>query len=190
VIADPDVVRARLVAAGARPGFHGLMSDVRYDKDGELIARDEVLRLRVFEPEHGVCETILGWKGPTRITADGYKTRPELEYEIRPRTGPPEGLLQALGYRRIHAIDRYVEYYHLGTADLRLEWYPRMDVLIEVEGDAQGIEAGLLAVGLPRADFSAESLTAFAARYGERTGRAAVLSAADLGGELPSWSAR
>jgi len=190
VVADPNSVRARLVAAGARPGFHGLMSDIRYDRDSELLARDEVLRLRVFQDEEGVRETILGWKGPTRVTPDGYKARSELEYEIRPRTGPPEELLQALGYRRIFVIDRFVEYYHLGTADVRLEWYPRMDVLIEVEGDAKGIEAGLLAVGLPRADFTADSLPAFAARYAERTGRAPVLSAADLAGERPSWKAR
>jgi adenylate cyclase class IV len=190
VVADPNLVRTRLVAAGARPGFHGMMSDVRYDKDGELLARDEVLRLRVFQDEEGDRKTILGWKGATRVTADGYKARRELEYDIRHRTAPPEDLLEALGYRRIYTIDRYVEYYHLGTADVRLEWYPRMDVLIEVEGDAQGIEAGLLAVGLPRADFTAESLAAFAARYAERTSRAPVLSAADLAGELPSWSAR
>lgn len=190
MVADPDVVRARLQAAGARPGFHGLMSDVRYDKDGELLARDEVLRLRVFHGKEGPEEAILGWKGATRITADGYKTRPELEYAITPRTAPPEELLHALGYRRIHAIDRYVEYFHLGSADLRIEWYPRMDVLIEVEGDAQGIEAGLVAVGLPRADFSAESLASFAARYAERTGHAPILSAAGLEGELPSWVTR
>ena len=190
MVADPNAVRIRLVAAGARPGFHGMMSDVRYDRDGELLARDEVLRVRVFEGEAGARESVLGWKGPTRITVDGYKTRPELEYEIRPRTGAPEEFLQALGYQRIYAIDRYVEYYHLGTADVRLEWYPRMDVLIEVEGDAPGIEAGLRAVGIPRADFTAESLTAFAARYAERTGRPPVLAASDLAGELPSWNSR
>jgi adenylate cyclase class 2 len=190
VVVDPILVRARLIAAGARPGFRGLMSDVRYDKDGELLARDEALRLRTFRPDEGPRETILGWKGPTRITGEGYKTRPELEYDINARTGPPEELLLALGFRPIHAIDRYVEYYHLGTADVRLEWYPRMDVLIEVEGDGPGIEAGILAAGLPRAEFTAESLPAFAARYAERTGRAPLLSSADLAGESPSWSSR
>jgi adenylate cyclase class IV len=190
VVSDPERVRARLVAAGARPGFRGLMSDVRYDKDGELLVRDEVLRLRVFHAEGGIRETVLGWKGPTRVSVDGYKTRPELEYDIRQRTAPPEELLLALGYRPIYAIDRYVEYYHLGTADVRLEWYPRMDVLVEVEGDAEGIEAGLVTVGLPRAEFTADAITAFATRYAERTGRPAVLSAAELAGELPSWSAQ
>jgi len=190
VVADPNAVRIRLMAAGARLGFHGLMSDVRYDRNGELLARDEVLRVRVFKDETGAAETILGWKGPVRISADGYKARPELEYDIRPRTGAPEEFLHALGYQRIYAIDRYVEYYHLGTADVRLEWYPRMDVLIEVEGDAPGIEAGLRAVGIPRADFTAESLSSFATRYAERTGRPPVLAASELAGELPSWNVR
>ena len=166
------------------------MSDVRYDRDGELVGRDEVLRLREFYHSDGRLETILGWKGPTRVNAEGYKTRPELEYEVQARTAPPVELLGALGYRPIHAIDRYVEYYHLGTAAIRLEWYPRMDVLIEIEGDAEGIEAGLRVVGLPRQEFTADSLTAFAARFAARTGTDPVLSTAGLAGAPPGWPAR
>ena len=45
---DPDQVRQRLCQAGARPGFAGMMIDVRYDRNGELAARDQVLRLRRF----------------------------------------------------------------------------------------------------------------------------------------------
>jgi adenylate cyclase class IV len=190
VVPDPRVVRARLERAGARPGFQGMMSDVRYDRDGELVGRDEVLRLREYHHPAGRLETILGWKGPTRISAEGYKTRPELEYEVHARTAPPAELLEALGFRRIHTVDRYVEYYHLETAVLRLEWYPRMDVLIEIEGDADGIEAGLRAVSLPREDFTADPLSVFAARFASRTGTPPVLSAAELAGAPPGWSAR
>jgi adenylate cyclase class IV len=167
-----------------------MMSDVRYDRDGELVGRDEVLRLREYHHPGGRLTTILGWKGPTRISAEGYKTRPELEYEVQARTAPAADLLEALGFRRIHVIDRYVEYYHLGTAALRLEWYPRMDVLIEIEGDAAGIEAGLRAAGLPREEFTADPLTVFAARFAARTGTPPVLSVADLAGAPPGWSVR
>lgn len=190
MVADPGAVRARLERAGARPGFQGMMSDIRYDRDGELLGRDEVLRLREYHHPGERLETILGWKGPTGVSAEGYKTRRELEYEVKARTAPPAELLEALGFRRIHTIDRYVEYYHLGTAALRLEWYPRMDVLIEIEGDAEGIEAGLRAVGLPREEFTADPLTVFAARFAARTGTPPVLSAAELAGAPPGWSAR
>ena len=190
MVVDPGAVRARLEQAGARHGFQGMMSDARYDRDGELIGRDEVLRVREYHHPGGRMETILGWKGPTRVSAEGYKTRPELEYEITARTAPPSDLLEALGFRRIHTIDRYVEYYHLGTAALRLEWYPRMDVLLEIEGDAAGIEAGLRAVGIPREEFTADALAAFAARFAARTGTAPVLAAAELAGAPPDWSGR
>ena len=190
MVADPAAVRARLERAGARPGFQGMMSDARFDRGGELLGRDEVLRLREYRHPGGRLETILGWKGPTGVSAEGYKTRRELEYEVKARTAPAADLLEALGFRRIHTIDRYVEYYHLGTAALRLEWYPRMDVLIEIEGDAEGIEAGLRAVGLPREEFTADPLTVFAARFAARTGTAPVLASAELAGAPPGWPAR
>ena len=190
MVADPVAVKARLEQAGAQPGFQGMMSDVRYDREGELLGRDEVLRLREYRHPGGRLETILGWKGPTRISAEGYKTRPELEYEVKARTAPPADLLEVLGFRPIHTIDRYVEYYHLGTAALRLEWYPRMDVLIEIEGDAAGIEAALRVVGLPREEFTADALTAFAARFAARTGTLPVLAAAELAGAAPGWAVR
>jgi adenylate cyclase class IV len=190
VVADPSAVRERLLAAGASPGFAGLMLDRRFDRGGELVLRDEVLRLRAFRAVDGSERFKLGWKGPTAITPDGYKARRELEYEIDPAGMPPEELLKALGYEESQRIDRYVEYFLLGSTAVRLEWYPRMDVLLEVEGDAAGIETALRATGLPRSDFTADSLAAFAARYAARTGQPAVLA---LNPELehpPSWAPR
>jgi len=190
VVPDPGRVRQRLLTAGARPGFAGMMVDRRYDRRGELLARDEVLRLRVFHHADGRRDAIVAWKGATGVSAEGYKTRRELEYEVRGAEAGPEELLAALGYVGIQTIERYVEYYHLGETAVRLEWYPRMDVLVEVEGDPAGIEAGLGAVGLPREEFTADALPAFAERYARRTGRPAVLVAAELDGEAPSWARR
>ncbi|HEV8599493.1 MAG TPA: hypothetical protein VGQ69_09050 [Gemmatimonadales bacterium] len=166
------------------------MLDRRFDRGGELFSRDEVLRLRVFRDAQGSEKFQLGWKGPTAVTREGYKARRELEYEIRPAELPPDELLKVLGFEEIHRIDRYVEYFLLGSAAIRLEWYPRMDVLIEIEGDAAAIEAALLASGLPRSDFSADPLAAFAARYAARTGRPAVLALTQGDGEPPSWESR
>jgi adenylate cyclase class IV len=166
------------------------MLDRRFDRGGELLARDEVLRLRVFRGAEGSEQFKLGWKGPTAVTPDGYKARRELEYTIEPAGPPPDELLKALGYEESQRIDRYVEYFLLGGTAVRLEWYPRMDVLIEVEGDAAGIELALRATGLPRTAFTAESLTAFAARYSVRTGTPAQLALHPESGEPPSWAAQ
>lgn len=184
-------MRERLLAAGALRGFVGMMLDRRYDHDGALVARDEVLRLRVFRHADGGNEAILGWKGPTGVSPEGYKVRRELEFELKSARATPEALLEALGYRQIQAVERYVEYFHLGDTDVRLEWYPRMDVLIEVEGDEAGIESALAVIGLPRDAFTPEPLRLFAERYGTRTGRSAALAVAELSGdEAPSWDLR
>jgi len=167
------------------------MLDRRYDRDGSLLARDEVLRLRVFRHADGRNQAILGWKGPTGVSPEGYKARRELEFELTSAHADPEELLRALGYRQIYAVERYVEYYHIGDTDVRLEWYPRMDVLIEVEGDEAGIESALAIIGLPREAFTPEPLSLFVERYGARTGRRAVLAVAELAGdEPPSWDRR
>lgn len=195
VVEAPAAVRERLLAAGARPGFKGLMEDRRYDRDGELLRRDEVLRVRRFRPAgpapaDAEARTEVSWKGPTRRSAEGYKVREETVCRIAAGSGEPERLLQALGYAASHAIDRYVELYELDGAVVRLEWYPRMDVLVEVEGAPAAIERAIRATGIPRGDFTAEPLVEFVRRYEPRTGRRAALSLAELGGEPPSWEAR
>lgn len=192
MVPDPVAVRERLGLAGAEAGFRGLMVDRRYDRGGALVARDEVLRIREYRYEDGRSERSVSWKGPTAVTAEGYKSRHELEYAIQSRGVdlPPGALLDALGFEEIHLVERYVECYRLGAADIRLEWYPRMDILIEVEGDHPSIEAALDVIGLPRASYSADALPLFAARYAARTGTPAVLSLGALGSGLPSWEHR
>jgi len=163
VVPDPARVRAALIAAGGSLSFKGQLQDRRYDRAGELTARDEVLRVRTYLPTEGAPRAELGWKGPTQRSPEGYKRREERELSIH--DGAPAGFLQALGFEVIHAIDRYIEVYEFTDGHARLEWYPRMDVLIEVEGVPAGIERIILATGLPRAGFTSEALVEFTARY-------------------------
>lgn len=166
------------------------MLDRRFDREGDLLTRDEVLRLREYRSADGSRELRLGWKGSTTVTPEGYKARRELEYEIHEIAAPPEELLEALGFRESYRIDRYVEYYELARATARLEWYPRMDVLIEIEGDGEGIELVREVTGLPREQFNADSLTLFAARYAERTGQPALLALNPDTPDPPGWESR
>jgi adenylate cyclase class IV len=176
-IEDPEALRTALTHAGAALEFQGDMIDRRFDRDGALSRRDEVLRLRVFRPALGTAAAaygMLGWKGPNS-RRDGYRHRAEAEA----RVADPEAvvtILERLGYTVSLRIDRRVEVWRLGGAVLRLETYPAMDVLLEVEGEPAAIERAVAATGLPRDRFLPESLPYFVAAYEARTGRAARLA--------------
>jgi predicted adenylyl cyclase CyaB len=179
VVPDPDAFRDRLRAAGAVPQFLGRMTDLRYDRGGELATRDEVLRVRIFHHPDG-AEAIVAWKGPTTRSADGYKLREEIELPVSRGVAEPGRLLAALGYQPIHAVERDVEVYRLGDATVRLETYPRMDVLLEIEGEPAAIERAIAATGIPRNEFTAESLAEFTQRFEQRSGQTAVLATSQV----------
>lgn len=187
MVQDPRAFRRRLESAGAIPGFRGLMVDRRYDQDGRLLALDQVLRLRELAAPGKEPEFLVSWKGPTGVTAEGYKSRTELEYQLRSLRASPTELFERLGYQLVQRIDRYVEYYRLAQAEVRLEWYPRMDVLVELEGEPEAIETALTRLDIPRHQWLADPLPLFAARYAARTGVAAALSRDELDDEAPSW---
>jgi predicted adenylyl cyclase CyaB len=173
VVPDREQLRRRLREAGAELHSGGRMTDIRYDRDGELTQRDEVLRARSYRRHEGRVEFVLAWKGPTGRSPDGYKLREEIELSAGADPGP---LLQVLGYRPVHVIEREIEIWHLGDATARLERYPRMDVLVEVEGEPAAIERVVTASGIPRNEFTAEPLVEFVRRFEERTGTPAELT--------------
>ena len=172
---DPAALRRALERAGARLEFRGAMLDRRFDRGGELEARDEVLRMRIFRPGDGApAFGVLGWKGP-RSQRGHYRHRPEVEV----RVGDADAVvtvLEHLGFAVSLRIDRTVEVHRLGQAVLRVEWYPAMDVLLEVEGEPAEIERAITATGLPRDHFFPESLPHFVAAYEARTGRPARIA--------------
>ncbi len=189
VLSDPVTVRMRLLAVGAVLRFRGAMSDRRYDRGGELTARDEVLRLRTFRDLEGRTSAVLGWKGPTHRSPEGYKEREEVELAVGDTRGAPAAFLTALGYAAAHTIDRWVEVFELDAAVVRLESYPRMDDLVEVEGEPPAIERAIAVLGIPRSEFTTESLVDFVRRYEGRTGTPAVLASSSGTVNPPAWAA-
>jgi len=163
------------VGAGAALVYRGAMMDRRFDRRGRLEERDEVVRLRVYHPSDRSAEWgVLGWKGPVRRKGE-YRAREEWES----RVDDPKAtlvVLRRLGYKIVLRIDRAVEQYRLGEATLRLEWFPAMDVLLEVEGAPEEIERAIAATGLPRESFLPESLPYFTDAFEKRTGRVARVS--------------
>ena len=172
----PDALARALAAAGAELAFQGEMIDRRYDRDGALEAKDQVLRLRIYRPAAGgVPYGVLAWKGP--VSARGaYRHREELETRI---AGPDAcvAMLERLGLEVSLRIDRTITQYRLGGAMLRIERYPAMDTLLEVEGEPAEIERAIAATGIPRDRFLPESLPHFVRAYERRTGRRAQLAA-------------
>jgi predicted adenylyl cyclase CyaB len=181
-VADFDRVKQTLEGGGARLVFEGQLIDLRYDAhDHRLRDQDHVLRVRVYR---GTREDAwLDWKGPTS-TAGHYKQREELSVGITD-AATLGTMLERMGYVVTMAIDRHVWQYEVAGATVRLERYPRMDDLVEVEGSVENIERAIDRTGLPRAGFTSERLPDFVRRFEERTGTRAALSAAELAGGPP-----
>lgn len=186
VVADVAALRVALERAGATRTFRGMMHDQRLDRGGKLAGLDQVLRLRTWAPETGSSRSELTWKGPSTVTVTGYKQREELQCGAADSSAAL-AIFTALGYVVTHAIDRFVEVWQHADASARLEWYPRMDLLLEIEGTPGGIERLIAATGLDRASCLPDALAEFAARYAARTRQRAVWAEAELAGVAPGW---
>lgn len=180
---DPEALRRRLREGGWRRVFRGEMRDRRLDTpEGALEARDEVLRLRRYRDEEGDVRVVLAWKGPAS-EEEGFKLREELETEVGEERGARR-ILERLGFSEVTlAIDRRIEVYRKDAVTVRIEEYPRMDVLVEIEGEPERVERRIGELGLPREEWVPWSLEEFVRRYEERTGDRARLSRRAAAGE-------
>jgi adenylate cyclase class IV len=174
-VEDPAALERLLLRAGAELAFRGPMVDRRYDRGGVLGGRDEILRLRIYQPPTGPAAGVLSWKGPVSVR-NGYKHREERETRV-PDPDEALAILERLGYDVVMRIDRTITEYRLSGATVRIERYPAMDVLVEVEGEPDAIERAVAATGLARDRFLPEALPYFVAEYEARTGRRARIAA-------------
>jgi adenylate cyclase class IV len=180
-VADPVAALVALKAAGAELAYAGRLEDRRYDTaERALAARDHVLRLRVYRDGGLETRAMLDFKGPTGY-ADGYKVREEHSVEARDSIEFAR-ILELLGYET-REIDRMIEQYTLHGATVRFERYPRMDVLVEVEGEPEAIERAIAAMRLDRATFTTGRLPDFVRAYEERTGGRAAICDRELDGD-------
>jgi predicted adenylyl cyclase CyaB len=181
VVDDLPMRRKKIEAAGAALSFEGKISDSRYDFAArELAGRDEVLRTRRYLST-AATRTYLDWKGPTEMQG-GYKIREEVTVPVEDFDAL-EKILGKLGLNLTWMIDRDIAQYQLAGASVRFETYPRMDVLVEVEGEPEAIEAAIEVLGLPRGTFTSERLPAFVDRFERRTGVRAAVCDRELRGD-------
>ena len=181
-VVDDLAQRRRMIEeAGGSLSFEGKISDRRYDfSSRQLSGRDEVLRVRRY---HGYSstKTYLDWKGATELR-DVYKVREEVTTPVEDFDSLEQILLR-LGLELIWEIDREIAQYQLGGATVRFESYPRMDILVEVEGEPAAIENAIEVLGLPRGTFSSQRLADFVADFEHRTGVRAAISERESKGD-------
>lgn len=177
VVDDVAQRRRQIENAGAKLSFEGKLSDRRYDfASGDLSSRDEVLRTRTYISK-AAAKTYLDWKGPTEFR-DVYKVREEITTSVDDSI-VLDTILQKLGLELVAEIDREIAQYDLGGATIRFEIYPRMDTLVEVEGEPAAIEAAIEAIGIARGTFSNRRLADFVMDFEHRTGVQAAISDRD-----------
>jgi predicted adenylyl cyclase CyaB len=181
VVDDLSGCRNRLEKAGAKLSFEGRLSDRRYDIESrELAMRDEVLRVRRYQAPNS-SKTYLDWKGPTE-TQDVYKVREEVSTLVQDFDSLDQ-ILTRLGFFVTMEINREIAQYELGGATIRFETYPRMDVLVEVEGEPDSIEQAIESLGMARGQFTSDRLAAFVDRFEQRTGVRAAICDRELEGD-------
>lgn len=181
VVDDLAERKRKIEAAGAALSFEGKISDRRYDfASRELSGRDEVLRTRRYQ-SRASTRTYLDWKGSTEMQG-AYKIREEITVPVEDFDSL-EKILEKLGLTPTWEIDREIAQYQLAGATIRFETYPRMDVLVEVEGEPAAIEAAIEALGLPRGTFTNERLSDFVDKFEHRTGVRSAISDRELKGE-------
>jgi predicted adenylyl cyclase CyaB len=181
VVDDLAGTRRRLEKAGAKLSFEGKLSDRRYDVESrEITQRDEVLRVRRYHAP-GSSKTYLDWKGPTEIQ-DVYKVREEVSTLVEDFDSLDQ-ILTRLGFIAAMEIDREIAQYTLGGATIRFETYPRMDVLVEVEGEPDFIEQAIEALGMARGQFNSDRLPMFVERFEQRTGVRAAICYREMEGD-------
>ena len=181
VVAVPAALLAVLRAAGAELQFAGALTDRRYDTpERALASRDHVLRLREYRDGNG-GRAMLDWKGTTGYD-DGYKVREEISTDAAD-AGALATMLERLGYEVTREIDREINQFLFRGAIVRIEEYPRMDALVEVEGTPESIEAAIAGIGLPREGFTADRLPDFIRRFERRTLTRAAICRRELTGD-------
>jgi len=181
IVDDLAERRRKIEAAGAALAFEGKISDRRYDfASRELSGRDEVLRTRRYRSSTSTT-AYLDWKGPTEMQGV-YKVREEITVPVEDYDAL-EKVLDKIGLTLTWQIDREIAQYQLAGAVIRFETYPRMDVLVEVEGEPAAIEAAIETLGLPRGTFTNQRLADFVNAFEHRTGVRSAVSDRELAGD-------
>ena len=141
-LSDPDALRARLPGLGAvRTGRRIFETNVRYDSDDDRLKKHGcLLRLRKDR------DTILTFKSPPKDPDPRFKVYRELETRLDD-FNTMDAILEALGFKRRQAYEKWRETWQLEGADLCLDTMP-FGSFLEIEGPPDTIPRIAGALGL------------------------------------------
>jgi predicted adenylyl cyclase CyaB len=138
-----DVVRLKLVAAGAEAGAVDDEENLLFDRrNGGIRNRGQTLRVRMFE---GRPDARFTFKGAVDRTSR-YKSRDELEVQVSDGATLVR-ILAALGLNPTARYKKHREYWRLDGAEITLDRVESGDFM-EIEADEGTIDAVLTRLGL------------------------------------------
>lgn len=142
LLADPDELRGRLLAAGAEQRKPRLFErNVRFDTPEETLrANLQLLRLRQDD------QVRLTFKGPVANTGSEAKVREEIEVEIGDFSSM-SAILQKVGFVAHQVYEKYRETFRLGNVEVVLDELP-FGNFVELEGEETAIRAAAAVLGL------------------------------------------
>jgi len=138
-VADLEPIRRKLQALGARCLGAVDEENVYLDRNDELAARDQSLRLRRDE------RVRLTWKGATTFQ-DGVVSRPEVEVAVSDFADTLE-ILKQLGFIPSDRLIKRRETWHLQDVEITLDTLA-FGTFVELEGSAEAIARVAAVLGL------------------------------------------
>jgi len=150
-VSGPEAAREALTRVGAAlVRLRHFEDNVLFDDPaGSLRSTGAALRLRVT-PNGGV----LTFKGP-RAIEEGMKVREERETFVEDPDVIP-AILKRLGYRPVFRYQKYRESWTHRGQEIEVDETP-IGTFLEIEGDAEGIQAVAADLGYQPADYLSES---------------------------------
>jgi adenylate cyclase class 2 len=166
-VADPDALRRRLSAYGARQHARMFETNRLFDTtERELLAADCGLRLRTCRPldDAQPPAATLTYKGPR--DPGELKAREEVEASVGDADAVA-AILQRLGFREVIVYEKHREAWRLGECEVCLDELPKLGWFVEIEGPgAKAIDPVLVELGLSRRTPSRDTYVELAARQG------------------------
>ncbi len=141
-IGDAGEMNRKLEALGAKLVRSGRESNIKYDRDGELSRKKELLRLRSYA---GECD-ITHKRKPANTPSD-LKVRVETIVHVGSFDAARK-LLEALGYRKAWVYEKDRHIWELSGVEVMVDVLPLIGNFVEIEGTREEIEKTASSLGL------------------------------------------
>jgi predicted adenylyl cyclase CyaB len=145
-IADAGGFSEKLRKAGAKLLVTGLERNIKYDRNGELSEKKELLRLRSYADGADITHKRRRPSGPI-----GFKTREETVVMIE-NFEAGRLLLERLGYEKVWIYEKKRAVWELGPVEVMVDELPLIGCFAEIEGEPEEIKKAARKLGLDMKD--------------------------------------